>query len=195
VGWSCRKQSFVWTLLCLACSSGGGTSGTGESTSGIGESTSGIGESTSGIGGTTGLADGDTGSQPDPEPSGVPPECRSPCELAGSCAEEAEFPDQAATLEAWLAQCGEVSSLVGGTCSDEKQWLFLAGGYTSEVRYFDGSGDFIGLGTTTDVLDETCAGRGYYPEPIRCSEAVVTEVHCGNDYAVGDSLDFPWSGE
>lgn len=60
--------------------------------------------------------------------------------------------------------------------------------FTGEHYFFDSSGKFLGLTTSTDVIDETCQGRGYWPERVTCTGATVTRVHCGTVWKVGDPL-------
>jgi hypothetical protein len=123
---------------------------------------------------------------------GCDDKCRSQCELAaGGCEEKP------------LASFGDLESArveLQGRCADDARWAFEATckegtivlrsgtGYTSEGRFYDpGSGAFKGLTTTTDVQDETCEGKSYWPETVPCSAPTVTRVICGDAFKVGDS--------
>ena len=121
--------------------------------------------------------------------------CRSQCELAaGGCVERPleDFEDLDGTIELWSQVCSGVDApfpfVVSGACADGKFVVMTGGGYTVEHRYFDDEGSFVALTTGTDVIDPVCMGQGYWPERVACEEGVVTEVHCGTNYKVGDPL-------
>ena len=48
--------------------------------------------------------------------------------------------------------------------------------------------EFIGLATTSDIVSPPCNGRGYWPEPIECADAIVTEVLLGTLLEEDDDL-------
>ena len=114
-----------------------------------------------------------------------PAACRSQCELASGECKEPTFdavPDYVATKQAWDDDltCGiSVLRHLEGTCDSGLQFLYHHTGHTSEVRYFDDSGAFVGLATGTDVIDPECQGRSYWPEPVLCGQPQVTQVRCG----------------
>lgn len=120
--------------------------------------------------------------------------CRAQCELAaGACVEREldAFESFDETLALWSQRCpdaGEARSfpfVVAGRCRDGMRVLYTGGGFTTERRYFDATGSFIALTTGTDVVDQECGGRGYWPEPVVCEAPVITAVHCGRGYEVG----------
>lgn len=127
-----------------------------------------------------------------------PRRCRDVCELAaGEC--EAPpfeaFPDHDTTRERWRREAeGRFVGLAAGECSNNgRRFLYTANGTTSEARVFNAEGLFLGLGTTTDDVDRTCWGAGYWPEPARCEEATITEVLSeGFGFEVGARVSLPW---
>jgi hypothetical protein len=107
-----------------------------------------------------------------------PRACRDQCELAGDCEELRfeELPNYAATRETWARSVGSFAGLVVGECSNGRRFIYTANGTTAEARIFTTEGLFLGLGTSTDVISPGCWGQGYWPEPVRCELATVTEV-------------------
>lgn len=109
-----------------------------------------------------------------------PRRCRDQCELAaGSCDEQSfeDFPDFDSTRDSWLNGASGFEGIVAGACANQgRRFLYTANGTTSEARVFTAEGLFLGLGTSTDDVDMTCWGQGYWPEPARCEAATVTEV-------------------
>jgi hypothetical protein len=82
------------------------------------------------------------------------------------------------TLEEWLeiapAVCAQITE---GECLSGKRFLYLAGGFVSQVRYFDETGQLLGQATSTDVISSECGNvRGcsaYFTptfEAVRCLE-------------------------
>ena len=135
----------------------------------------------------------------EPKLADAPEECLSQCELGASSCDELgfdEFPGSEATLSDWSASCdSELLFLAEGECDDGKTWLYQGTGHSTEVRYFDDDQQFLGLGTTTDsqLVGDSCDSASYWPGPIACLDATVTNVHCGDSYEVGDSPDLPWA--
>lgn len=133
-----------------------------------------------------------------------PDRCRSPCELATSCDTPAldDYPSLDETRQAWSAGCagGEDAGIcqpcpivvVEGRCAQELTFVHQHNGTVGEVRYFDASGLFVGLATSTDDVDQTCLGQSFWPEPIACDDAVVNAVPCGQ-WPQGGSITLPWA--
>jgi hypothetical protein len=125
--------------------------------------------------------------------------CVSQCELAaGSCDETrapSDYPDRDSTAAAWTAavvSCDQpLPYVVAGDCSGGGTFLLRGGGFTSEARVFDPTGSFVALSTQTDVIDPTCDGRGYWPQPPACDGATVSEVLCGTLFEVGQAVALP----
>jgi uncharacterized protein YgiB involved in biofilm formation len=114
--------------------------------------------------------------------AGVSDPCCQPC--WGTANEDCddtlrEFPNQARTRREFEEMCGseERLSVAGGQCSSGVHFLAMANGYVIDTRFFDASGNFIGLLRWTD--DATlCNGRRYFPEAIPCAETTGTENLC-----------------
>lgn len=126
-----------------------------------------------------------------------PRQCRDQCELVGGCEEQRfeEFPNYDATRESWLNGIEGFASLVAGECGEGgRRFLYTANGFTAEARVFNSEGLFLGLSTRTDVIDQVCGGQGYWPEPVRCAPAMVTEVlNAGLGLGeVGEVVSLPW---
>ena len=135
-----------------------------------------------------------------------PARCRSQCELATSCEElpEGDFPDLDPTRDAWAAAdacwdtaptgaCGGCSlTVLEGGCAGGPAFIHRHNGTVGELRYFDDTGRFLGLTTSTDDIDMLCLGQSYWPEAIGCESPVVTTVHCGN-FPVGSPIVLPWA--
>jgi len=126
-----------------------------------------------------------------------PSQCRSQCELAGSCPARAfeDYPDYDATLTEWGLpdSCDGLVFAHAGTCADDKRFLQVGNGTTSELRYFDASGQFLGLTTATDVAAEPCWGHSFWPDAIVCKGATVRIVYCGNVWSEGEAIDVPYA--
>lgn len=137
---------------------------------------------------------------PLPEALTPPDECRSKCELAGSCDELTPLADHDGTLEEWTADDWCVFRSFGpssprfleGTCDSGLRFIHRIGGFVSETRYFDAAGSFVGLATSTDVIDSICQGQGFWPEPTLCANATIAKIYCGGA-AVGDVITLPWA--
>jgi hypothetical protein len=127
-----------------------------------------------------------------------PRACRDQCELAGNCEHVRfeDFPDYATTLADWdRMTSGAFEALVAGECAGGRRFLYTANGTTSEARIYTSSGAFLGLGTSTDAISEVCWGQGYWPEPVRCERATVTEVLNAalGLQEVGQVVELPWA--
>jgi hypothetical protein len=126
----------------------------------------------------------------------VPEECRSACELAAGECPEQKFLDLDPTRDEFAdpEQCGSATLFaVEGLCADGRPFLYRGTGFTTEVRYFTSGGSFLALSTTTDVISEPCFGQSYWPEPVACPDAVVSDVLCGTTFAPGDAVSLPFS--
>jgi hypothetical protein len=132
------------------------------------------------------------------EAADYPRQCRDQCELAaGECTELRfwDYPDFDSTRDSWLNGVGDFEGLVAGDCANQgRRFLYTANGTTSEARVFSAEGLFLGLGTSTDDVEMTCWGQGYWPEPARCEAATVTEVlNVGLGFdEVGEVVSLPW---
>ncbi len=139
-----------------------------------------------------------------PEDESPDDPCRSQCELgAGECVERGigEFGGYRTTLREWRTSpetiyCGiedDYIWAVAGSCRGGAVLILDHGtGFFGVTKYYErNTRRFIGLTTWTDVWDEECQGMGYWPEPVDCPNAVVTEVICGTYYEVGDPLYVP----
>lgn len=128
-----------------------------------------------------------------------PRRCRDLCELAaGECEEQGfeDFPDFDTTRERWIADAvSGFGGLVAGACDNAgRRFLYTSNGTTSESRVFNAEGLFLGLGTSTDDVERTCWGKGYWPEAVRCETATITELlDPGLGFEqVGQVVTLPW---
>lgn len=126
-----------------------------------------------------------------------PRRCRSVCELAaGECRAQRfeDFPDFDSTRASWSSSVNGSEALVAGECANQgRRFLYTANGTTSESRVFSAGGTFLGLGTSTDDIEMTCWGQGYWPEPARCEAATVSEVlNRGFGFELGQVVTLPW---
>lgn len=86
-----------------------------------------------------------------------------------------DFPNEAQTRREWRDSC-ELGTVVG-ECTSGVRFVRLVNTFSSDTRYFDSSGNFIGLLRTTD-FDPVCSmGMRYFPAVIDC-EPSVTELIC-----------------
>jgi hypothetical protein len=102
--------------------------------------------------------------------------CCTPCEgtLGEVCSPVMSFPNQARTRQEWK-DFGEVR-IVAGACSEGTRFLAMSNGFFSDTRYFDGSGQFIGLRRSSD-FDPVCSQPyRYFPAPVSCQAPMVSEV-------------------
>lgn len=124
-----------------------------------------------------------------------PRRCREQCELAGNCVELRfeEFPNYDATLQEWTARL-DLAGLAAGQCSGDRRFIYTNNGTTREARIFTATGAFLSLSTGTDDVEEVCWGEGYWPEPVRCEMATVTElINPGLEIReVGQTVSLPW---
>jgi hypothetical protein len=125
-----------------------------------------------------------------------PRRCRSACSLGEGCTDTNElnaFLSFASTEQIWTEMC-PLLGLAEGRCDDGKVFLFYSNGYTGQVSYFDATRErFLGLGTFTDVLDMTCGGQSYWPEPILCDTPTVVRSICGGFDVDQVFPDLPWA--
>lgn len=171
----------LWPWWLLACAEHATGPGAGEGVPGLGDATV--------VGAAAGTASASG-------PNSADDRCRSQCELAGRCEEIPleSFMTFAETASDWSGICassfgdGAFPFVIEGSCADGKRVLATGGGFTTERRYFDDSGRFVALTTSTDVIDPVCKGKGYWPERVQCDRGKVTLVHCGTIYEVGDPL-------
>jgi photosystem II stability/assembly factor-like uncharacterized protein len=131
--------------------------------------------------------------------------CRSQCELAIPGCEEIprssflDFPDEQQrlidlTADDWCTVNG--FTIVEGTCaSGDVRFLRMSGSVSVSTSFYDAvSLRFTGLTTGTDAPTYPCYGSGYWPDPIACPNGVVTAVHCGTEWEVGEAIPFPTDG-
>lgn len=84
------------------------------------------------------------------------------------------FPNEARTREEWK-DVGAVR-VVAGVCPDGTRFLAMGNGFFSQLRYFDDSGQFIGLRRSSD-FDPVCTeAYRYFPAPVSCPVPRVSEV-------------------
>jgi hypothetical protein len=86
-----------------------------------------------------------------------------------------DFPDEAQTRREWRDSCELVSA--AGECTSGVRFVTLVNVYISDTRYFDASGNFIGLERSSDFDAECSSARRYFPAAIDCERAM-TEVIC-----------------
>jgi hypothetical protein len=131
--------------------------------------------------------------------------CLSQCELgSGQCLDRniedfadydttlAEFHDNPVCVE-WLSH---LTFMLAGECGDGLLFLYVSDANVRQVSYFELSdGAFIALTTKTSrhVLEQECDRIGYWPQPVECANATVTEVICGSLYVPGDEVRLPGS--
>ena len=121
-----------------------------------------------------------------------PRQCRAQCERGVDCPDLRfeDFPDYDATWQFWA---GSASSVVAGECAnDGRRFIYSSTTATVEARVFSADGQFLGLGTATDVISPGCWGETYWPEPAHCESPTVTEVLSGTT-PIGFVLHIPWS--
>jgi hypothetical protein len=124
-----------------------------------------------------------------------PRRCRDQCSLGDECVQHTmqAFPTFVETERLWTRMC-PLLGLAEGRCQDGKVFLFFSNGFTGEVRYYDAARErFFGLGTFTDVLDRTCGGQSYWPEPILCDMPTVVRSICGGFDLDEVFSDLPWA--
>ena len=104
--------------------------------------------------------------------AGVVDQCCNPCpqELGEPCdGTLREFPNYARTLRELKGACDDgYVNVSSGQCSSGVRVLFLGDGFISDTRYFDASGNFLGLERTSDLVDPRCQAGRYFPEVIQC---------------------------
>lgn len=122
---------------------------------------------------------------------GCEDKCRSQCELAaGEPCRERPF-ESFGNLEegrSTLQDRCDKGALWGfeAECKEGTIVLRTGNGTTSEGRFYaPSSGAFVGLTTTTDVSDETCEGKSYWPDSVPCDSPIITRVLCGDVFKVG----------
>lgn len=103
--------------------------------------------------------------------------CCTPCDVTEGeeCSSSGRsFPNEARTREEWEGT-GD-ARVVAGVCSEGPRFVAMGNGFFSEMRFFDESGEFIGLRRSSD-FDPVCdeASR-YFPERIECGVPMVLEV-------------------
>lgn len=67
---------------------------------------------------------------------------------------------------------------VEGECTNGSHFIVNSTGLAATALFYSASGDFLGRTTQSDGIDPICQGEGYYPSPMSCSDATLTEVHC-----------------
>jgi hypothetical protein len=76
-----------------------------------------------------------------------------------------------------------------GACADGKRLLYRNGGYTSEIRYFDGE-QLVGVVSSGDVgvCPSVCPFSRYYgsPESVRCDTPALEELCPGSALGASD---------
>lgn len=85
------------------------------------------------------------------------------------------FPNEARTRREWTEFGGGVQIVAGG-CSDGKRFLAMVNGLFSDTRYFDDSGQFIGLRRSGHSYPLCTDSFRYFPAPVSCEGSMVSEV-------------------
>lgn len=84
------------------------------------------------------------------------------------------FPNEVRTRREWEGVGGV--RMEAGVCSDGKRFLAMFNGFFSDTRYFDASGQFIGLRRSSDFDPVCMEGFRYFPAPVICEGGMLTEV-------------------
>ena len=103
--------------------------------------------------------------------------CCTPCAgtLGEMCSPVMSFPNEARTRREWKDYGGV--RMVAGVCSDGTRFLAMSNGLFSDTRYFDDSGQFIGLRRSSDLVDPLCREPfHYFPAPVSCPAPMLSEV-------------------
>jgi hypothetical protein len=124
---------------------------------------------------------GDDGSESPPlaclaADGGTGDPCCTPCAgtLGEVCSPVMSLPNEAQTRREWK-DIGGVR-MVAGVCSDGTRFLAMGNGFFSDTRYFDDSGQFIGLRRSSD-FDPVCTQPyRYFPAPVGCQAPMVSEI-------------------
>jgi hypothetical protein len=123
--------------------------------------------------------------------------CRSQCPLntEGPCKEKPfeSFPALDVTFKEWSnARCvggGSFPFLLEAKCQDGTRVLYYGTGVAIERRYYDASGQFLGLETAGDGgQGPTCNDSAYWPVRVECEDAKATKVVCGDQFKVGEPV-------
>lgn len=101
-------------------------------------------------------------------------------------------------LQGWAlagAECG--LGVFTGQCADGKRLLYRNGGFTSEIRYFDGEQlvGFVGSGDIA-ICPSVCPSSRFYgdAESVRCESPVLEELCPGSSrFLDGDALWMPFA--
>jgi len=103
---------------------------------------------------------------------GRPLACCNQCEPFVDCGKPRPFhayPSQSQTVAEWRAFCEYDGSVAHGECENGLRFVQWSNGLVTEWRYFDATGAFVALEGFSDLIDEVCGGRWYWPKPVDCS--------------------------
>ncbi len=131
------------------------------------------------------FSDGSTG------PNSFPDVCYRECDtIAAVCSWGAD--PYAETRASVMGRCAPDRRYAAhaGRCSGGRSFLRESSGAGVTAWIYDTSGTFLGLIATHDATDHPCVFY-YWPDPVKCEDAVVDEVFCGDERHVGDEVPFP----
>ncbi len=77
------------------------------------------------------------------------------------------------------------SSVGEGRCADGKQFVYRAGIFVFEVRYFNEEGEYVASAAQGDVASEPCDGAGFHPSlsAVRCQRPDIMPL-CEGGFSV-----------
>ncbi len=77
---------------------------------------------------------------------------------------------------------------IAGQCDEGTLFVHISDGMHEQIHYFDAqNGEFLAWEFRSDGIDCNCLGITYCPVPFNCGDGIVTEVVCGDWFAIGDS--------
>lgn len=87
--------------------------------------------------------------------------------------------------------CDDYSGIYSGSCATSNlRFLFRSYGLFAFAEFYDNdTGQFVARREWTDLVDDTCFGKSYWPVRVECNDAIVTEAHCGTFWAAGEHVD------
>jgi hypothetical protein len=97
-------------------------------------------------------------------------------DCGGALPANAELLNYEATLDAWAGPLGAdggrqyCALILEGQCADSRRFLARAGGFDTEVRYFDDAGALVAGASEADIASDHCDGGYFYPS--------LNAVHC-----------------
>ena len=97
-------------------------------------------------------------------------------DCGGALPPNAQLLNYEATRDAWAGPVNAdgdrayCAFIMEGACADGKRFLLQAGGFSTEVRYFDDTGALVAGASVGDIVTDHCAGGYFYPslDAVRC---------------------------